>query len=215
MADKLSLETNLSLTIRAENEKNKKDFLIKKRIAKSKSLTDARFSTMRRRDEKMNELKQAVLAKLATVSSSPSYPQLVRFLIAQGLMTLLENSVTLHVRKQDLAIAKKELPEAVRLFQDTMEKSSGIKPTVEVAIDEKDFLPPAPVPGKEGASSTGGVLLSARNGQILCRNTLDHRLTLAFESLKPTLRGTLFGIRDKIQHTQAKTKHHGGVSLPK
>jgi V-type H+-transporting ATPase subunit E len=169
---------------------------------------------MRRRDEKMNELKQAVLAKLATVSSSPQYPQLMRFLIAQGLMTLLENSVTLQVRKEDLAIARKELPEAVRLFQDTMEKSSGVRPTVNVAIDEKDFLPAAPQPGREGASSTGGVLLSARNGQILCRNTLDHRLTLAFDALKPTLRGTLFGVREKIEVVQAKKKH-GGVSLPK
>jgi len=214
MADKLSLETNLSLAIRADNEKNKKDFLIKKRIAKSKNLTEARFATMRRREEKMLELKKAVLQKLATVSQSPQYAQLIRYLIAQGLMTLLEDSVTLQCRKEDLAIVRKELPEAIKLFQDTMFKSAGVRPTVEVAVDDKEFLPPAPVPGKEGASSTGGVLLSARNGQILCRNTLDHRLTLAFESLKPTLRGTLFGIRNKIEHKQEKKKH-GGVSLPK
>jgi len=214
MADKLSLETQLSMTIRNENEKNKKDFLIKKRIKKSKDLTDARFSTMRSRDEKMNELKTTVLQKLAQVSSSPQYPQLLRYLIAQGLMTLMENNVTLQVRKEDLAIAKKELNEAVKLFQDTMKQSSGITPTINVAIDDKEFLPAAAVAGKEGASCAGGVLLSARNGQILCRNTLDHRLELAFDALKPTLRGTLFGVREKIEVKQEKKKH-GGVSLPK
>jgi len=214
MADKLSLETQLSMAIRAENEKNKKDFLIKKRIAKSKSLTDARFSTMRKRDEKMSELKSAVLQKLSAVSQSKEYPQLLRFLMAQGLMTLLENNVTVQVRKEDLSIARKELSEAVKLFQDTMQKSSGVRPTINVALDEKDFLPPAPVPGKEGASCAGGVLISARSGQILCRNTLDHRLELAFDSLKPALRGSLFGVRQKIEISQEKRKKHG-VSLPK
>ena len=169
---------------------------------------------MRKRDEKMNELKGSVLAKLAAVSSSSQYPTLLRFLIAQGLMTLLENSVTVQVRKEDLSLAKKELPEAVKMFQDTMEKSSGVRPTINAALDEKDFLPPAPVQGKEGASCTGGAIISARSGQILCRNTLDHRLELAFDSLKPQLRGSLFGVRQKIEVKQEKKKH-GGVSLPK
>ena len=169
---------------------------------------------MRARDEKMNALKSTVLQKLSQVSSSPQYPQLLRFLIAQGLMTLMENNVTIQVRKDDLPIARRELDEAVRLFQDTMKVSSGVTPTINVAIDDKEFLPPAAVAGKEGASCAGGVLLSARNGQILCRNTLDHRLELAFDALKPTLRGTLFGVREKIEVKQAPKKH-GGVSLPK
>ena len=181
---------------------------------KSKDLTDARFSTMRSRDEKMNELKRGVLQKLSQVSASPQYPQLLRFLIAQGLMTLMENNVTVQVRKEDLPTAKKELDAAVKLFQDTMKQSSGVTPTINVALDEKDFLPAAAVAGKEGASCAGGAVLSARNGQILCRNTLDHRLELAFDALKPTLRGTLFGVREKIQVVQEKKKH-GGVSLPK
>jgi len=216
MADKLSLETQLSMAIRADNEKSKKNFLIQKRISKSKSLTEARFTTMRRRDEKMNELKQVVLSKLADVSRSNQYSQLLRFLIAQGLMTLLENEVTVRVRKEDLAIAKKELPAAITLFQETMKTASGgIVPTLKVSIDEKEFLPPAPTNNSSTASCTGGVILSARDGQILCRNTLDHRLELAFDSLKPTIRGTLFGVREKIKREAQAKKQHGGVSLPK
>jgi hypothetical protein len=61
--------------------------------------------------------------------------------------------------------------------------------------------------------SAGGVVLSARNGQIVCRNTLDSRLDIAFSQLKPQVRGTLFGFREKIvDHTPVKK---GGVSLPK
>jgi len=216
MADKLSLETQLSMSIRAENEKSKKNFLIQKRISKSKSLTEARFTTMRRRDEKMNDLKQTVLNKLAAVSQSNQYPQLLRFLIAQGLMTLLENEVKLVIRKEDLALVKKELPAAITLFQDTLKGATGgAVPTINVTIDEQNFLPPAPSANSSTASCAGGVLVSARDGQILCRNTLDHRLELAFDALKPTLRGTLFGVREKLVGKQEQRKHHGGVSLPK
>lgn len=185
--------------------------------AKSKALTEARFAAMRHRDEKINLLKQQVLTKLAAVSSSNQYPTLLRYLIAQGLMTLLENEVTLQVRKEDLPLIKKELPAAIQLYQDTMKTSTnGIIPTVKVIIDEKNFLPSGPSSSNNtgGASCTGGILLSARDGQIVCRNTLDHRLELAFDSLKPTLRGSLFGVREKIQRSIQK-KQHGGVSLPK
>jgi len=162
----------------------------------------------------MNDLKAAVLKRLASVSKSEGYTTLLRYLISQGLMTLLENEVKLIVRKEDLNLVKKELPAAVSLYQSTMKASSGIVPTVNVTIDEQEFLAPSPSAQNQGASCTGGILLSARGGQIVCRNTLDHRLELAFQSLKPVLRGSLFGVRAKIEVVQAK-KHHGGVSLPK
>jgi hypothetical protein len=61
--------------------------------------------------------------------------------------------------------------------------------------------------------SAGGVVLSSRNGQIICRNTLDSRLDIAFAALKPQVRGTLFGFRAKIEDSVVVKK--GGVSLPK
>jgi V-type H+-transporting ATPase subunit E len=213
MAEKLSLETQLSQQIRNEHEKNKKQHYITKRIEKSKALTSARFETMRRRDDKMNLLKKAVLERLQSVASSPKYSELLRYLIAQGLMTLMENGVTLQVRKEDLALVKKELPVAIQLFQDTMKKSTGVQPSINVAINETEFLPPAPKKDVEGASCVGGIILSARNGQILCRNTLDHRLTIAFEQLKPGIRGSLFGVREKLVSNAPVERH--GVSLPK
>jgi len=76
-------------------------------------LTESRFATMRARDNKMNELKREVIAKLATISKDAKYKDLVRFLIAQGLMTLLEKEVTLQCRQEDLAIVQAELPKAL------------------------------------------------------------------------------------------------------
>lgn len=61
--------------------------------------------------------------------------------------------------------------------------------------------------------SAGGIVLSSRGGQIVCRNTLDSRLDIAFAALKPQVRGTLFGFRAKIVDHVVEKK--GGVSLPK
>jgi len=57
------------------------------------------------------------------------------------------------------------------------------------------------------------VVLSSRQGQIVCRNTLDSRLDIAFSQLKPEVRGKLFGFRPKIADAVVVKK--GGVSLPK
>jgi hypothetical protein len=118
---------------------------------KSKLLTESRFATMRARDDKMNQLKKEVTARLAAISSDAKYRDLVRFLIAQGLMTLLEHEVVLQCRQQDLAIVQAELPKALQLFQDTMKGATGISPTCNVSID-KEFLPPGPKDGQQGAS---------------------------------------------------------------
>jgi len=59
MAEKLQLETQQSLVVRAENEKNKKNYYIsKKKLKRVKKLSESRFQTMRKRDEKMGELKK-------------------------------------------------------------------------------------------------------------------------------------------------------------
>jgi len=197
MAEKLSLETTLNAQILADHEKKKKDFLIQKRIEKSKLLSETRFSTMRRRDQKINDLKGLVLSKLGSVSKDAKYSELLRFLIAQGLQTLLEPVVSIQCRKEDLSLVQKEFDAAIKLFKDNMTKASGITPTCAVTIDTENFLAPAAVAGSQGASCAGGVSLVARDGQIICRNTLDHRLDLAFDALKPTIRGALFGVRAK------------------
>ncbi len=41
--------------------------------------------------------------------------------------------------------------------------------------------------------SSGGVVILAFEGRIICDNTLDQRLALAFEQRLPDVRKTLFG----------------------
>jgi len=213
MADKLLIETSRTIAVNAEHEKAKKDFITQKKIEKSKLLTESRFSTMRARDLKMIELKREVIAKLATISADPKYRDLIRFLIAEGLMTLLEHEVSLRCRKEDEKIVEAELPKALQQFKDTMQQATGVVPTCTVSIDKSNYLPAGPKQGQQGATCAGGIELSSREGSLVCRNTLDHRLDLAFDGLKPQIRGMLFGFRAKIEDHVEEKKH--GVSLPK
>jgi len=163
---------------------------------------------MRRRDQKINDLKTLVLKKLGSVSKDAKYSELLRFLIAQGLQTLLEPVVSVQCRKEDLSLVQHELEAAVKLFKDNMTKASGITPSTTVTVDTENFLASGSVEGSQGASCAGGVSLVARDGQILCRNTLDHRLDLAFEALKPSIRGALFGVRARTAGAASSSSIH-------
>lgn len=207
MADKLSIETQQNVIIRQEHEKMKKQALIQKKIEKSKKSAESRFAVMRARNDRMVELKEAVIKRLATVGKGKQYKDLIRYLIAQGLMTIMENKVRLRVRKEDLDIVKSELPVALDMYKKAMSEACGVTPNCQVEIDT-EFLAPAPVEGKVGNFSCGGVELWANGGQIICRNTIDHRLDLAFEALKPAIRGALFGYRATAESKPTEKKAH-------
>lgn len=40
-------------------------------------------------------------------------------------------------------------------------------------------------------NSCGGIKVSARGGKIVCKNTLDSRLDIAFKEIKPQIRGNI------------------------
>jgi len=195
MAEKLTLQTQAGIQIREEFEKRKKDMMTEKKIQKSKKLNDIKFATMRKRDGKMKQLKDDVTVNLADVCKNPKYPDLIRFLLIQGLMTINEPKVSIQCRQEDVDIVEKQLDAAVAGFQQVLQEAAGVVVPCQVSIDKQNWLPPAPRKDRPGVSCCGGVLLSARKGKIVCRNTLDHRLELGFQTLKPLIRGMLFGVR--------------------
>jgi len=209
MAEKLNLQTQASIAIREDFEKKKKDRIINRRIERSKVLTDARFATMRRRDQKMKELKKDVYAKLADVPSSKEYPALIKYLIAQALTRMQEDEVQVVCRKEDEKIVAEQLDAGKKLFQDTIQQATGIRPEVKLTLSTKESLPPGPSRSNEGLCSYGGVKLTARNGKIVCKNTLESRLELCFKELAPSIRGYLFGVRAAaVGKPSAEPAHH-------
>jgi len=205
-AEKATRDRTLKAALIDEYAKKKKEKIVNKRIARSRKDNESRIKKMRERDNIIKILRDEVLDKLSDVAKDKKYPDLVRYLIVQGLMTITENKIILQCRKEDLNIVKGQLDAAIKLYQDFIKDNTGIVPKCSVDISN-DFLPSGAVKGKKQLSCAGGVVLSARNGTIICRNTLDSRLDLCFDNLIPQIRAILFGIRDKPVVVEAKTGH--------
>jgi len=151
---------------------------------------------MEERSKVMKQVKQECYNQLIGVSKNARYGELCKYLIVQGLMTITETKVILQCRQSDLDVVQAQTAGAITLYQQFMKGATGITPQVDIEVDKQEFLPAAPVVGELRPSCLGGVLLTARAGKIVCRNTLDSRLDLCFDALIPEIRGLLFGIRE-------------------
>jgi len=202
-ARKLERDRIMKATLKEEFARKKKEKQVQQRIERSKKKNDARVEQMRERDKIMKKVKEEVASELAAVSKNAKYPDLLRYLIAQGLMIITENKVDVQCRKEDESIVRAQLPAAVKLYTDFIKDNTGVTPVVKVALSN-EWLAPGPVKGTKAVSCAGGVVLSARNGTIVCKNTLDSRLDLCFENLVPQVRGLLFGERAKIPNAESE-----------
>jgi len=163
---------------------------------------------MKERDIIIKKLRDEVVEKLADVSRNSRYPDLLKYLIVQGLMTIAENKVILQCRSEDISVVKAQIPAAIKFYQEYIQQQTNIAVKCQIDISN-EYLPPAPSSTRKGLSCCGGIVLSARNGSIVCRNTLDSRLDLCFDNLIPQVRGILFGVRDKpVEKAEQKQQHH-------
>ena len=107
-------------------------------------------------------------------TSDDKNKELLRELIVQGLIKLFEADVVVAVRAKDVPLAEMVLKEA---NQDV----SRVKVTLNKAAD-----------GMVSDGKAGGVILYAKQGKIVCDNTLDTRLSQIYYDLKPTVREMRF-----------------------
>jgi len=211
-AKKLQQIVKARQELKEEYTQKRKEVAAKKRIARSRAINNARFEQMRERDRLLKELKTSIAAKLSDVAGHGKYPDLIQALIVQGLLTILEHPVELRCRAVDLAIVKAAVPKAVAQFKALVKTETGVEPDIEVEVNSASFLPPPPSSGYSGPTCGGGVMLTARFGKIVCRNTLDARFELAFAELLPVVRNTIFGARALAKITSKRDddekKHH-------
>lgn len=209
MADQLRIKTEAGIAIRKEFQAMRKEKKVQKRIERSKQVTEAHFEVMSKREEKMIALKAEVSWRLADICKQKQYPQLLQYLLAEGLMQVHEKRVTVKCRKEDLAIVKKLLKPALETYQSVIKKATGIVPPCELSM-ATTFLPAGPTePNQKTDFCCGGVELICRGGKLVCRNTLDSRLEICFNGLLPSLRGLLFGVRpDPVNKAVAEEKSH-------
>lgn len=169
------------LKLMQQFERKEKQADTAKKIAYSMSLNVARLEVLKAQEDHLKSVVAKAESNLGDLAKDKSkYKKLVEDLIAQGLCTLLEESVTLKCCKGDVALVKEVLPAALKKFT----AQSGMKCNCEIDTKAESVLPD---------SCGGGVLLCNSNGRITVNNTLEARLELAIQQLLPAIRHKLFG----------------------
>ncbi|CAI5939709.1 unnamed protein product [Closterium sp. NIES-65] len=179
--EKLQLVEAEKRKIRQEYERKEKQVEIAKKIDYSKQLNASRLKVLQAQDSIVKEMKAAAEKELLKVSSdTKKYTELLKDVIAQGLVRLNESAVQLRCREADVSAVKAALPGAIQEYV-TVTKQTA--PTVDV--DTVKFLPAAP-------HCAGGVVMASKDGRVVCSNTLDARLEIAFKQNLPAIRASMF-----------------------
>jgi len=173
--------------LKAEYEKKKKQLEVRNKVLLSNKLNQSRLRKLKAREDLVLALKDEAKERLVTLSKpGPEYQALLKLLIVQGLLKLHEPKVNIRHRQEDTGLVKGVLHDAAEEYH----KRTG--KTVELQLDTKSYLPPGPVQGSHAVSCSGGVLLTTHEDKIICDNTLDQRLNLAFDAKIPEIRSVLF-----------------------
>ncbi|EGG18498.1 vacuolar H+-ATPase E subunit [Cavenderia fasciculata] len=174
------------LKIIKDYEKKLKQIEVQKKINLSNELNKARLSVLKVREECLREVVADAQKKLITIpDDKEKYTVILKNLVLQGMMKLREEKILVVCRQEDIALVEKAVTQAAAEYK------TKTKLSVHVDVDKVRFLPPAPKGDQKGCS--GGVIVTALEGRIICKNTLDARLEIAFEQLTPVIRNTLYG----------------------
>ena len=102
------------------------------------------------------------------------------------MIKLLEESVELKVREQEVGLVKGLLAEGEQEFADIMLRETTREYACSLSVIEDDFLT------LENGGRCGGVILYALNRRIVVPNTLEDRLSQIFDQELPEIRKGLF-----------------------
>lgn len=125
---------------------------------------------------------QAKQGLIGRKDDKAEYKLLLKGLIKQGLIRLLEEKVEVRCLRCDEQIVAEVLAESQREFNEMCEVQS------EISINKQNWL---------NEDDLGGVTLTSFNGRIVCDNTLRARLAYCLQLLLPTIRNMLFSESDE------------------
>ena len=141
-------------------------------------------------------LAQAKASVSAVTSDKAAYKALITKLLVQGMLRLDEPIIHVQCRAEDAALVKSCCAAA--------QSDAAMRAAEMITMTTKSCTVTVSDVALEG--SLGGVLLSAMGkpprSKIKCDNTLDARLNLVYQELKPQIRASLFpsSIKGVIVH---------------
>lgn len=178
--EKASIVRAETAAIDSTYEQKLKKASLAQQITKSTIANKTRLRVLATKDQVVNDIFDAAEKELKNITKNKGdYKPILTGLIEEGLLALMEEKVTLKVKKEDVAVAKEAAEQAVKDFE------SKAKFPVEISVDETNFL---------SSDIAGGVVVVNGSGKIEVDNTLEERLKILSEEALPGLRLELFGI---------------------
>ena len=118
-------------------------------------------------------------------SNEGEYAQILKQLLIQGLIKLIEPKVILRCRESDVDTLEGVIDEAVSEYKELMLsqvkalEGKGDIPCA-VTVDKNKFLPEFNQDDPTN-SCLGGFVMYAKKNRIVCSQTLDDRLTMTYQ----------------------------------
>jgi len=169
--------------MREEFKQREKRIEIENKITKQKVLDGYRMELLKAEDSKKAELKEMVQSRFAGVTKNAGkYKEFLRQAMIQAFLLIWdEEQITVSCRKQDQSVVKS-------LMQPVLDEvKSRAKKECDTDLKMQASFNPKPI------KCSGGVVVSARGGKVVCDNTLDARLNIVMRTELPMVREKLFG----------------------
>lgn len=168
------------------------------KIEKSKKQNKERIHRMRCTHELVESLQADTGRQMAErlTNDSSAYADLLKNLLIQGLIKLIEPKITLRCRQSDVSILSSVLDDAIAEYKSSMlDQVQALAGKDDIpcvlTIDEERFLPEFNESDPTN-SCLGGFVMYARKNRIVCSQTLDDRLAMTFQQSIPMMRASLF-----------------------
>jgi len=180
------------LKILQDVKQKQKDIETQRRIQRSIIMAEVRVRKMHKRDELVQKVKAMALSKVTAAVSADqkNYEVLLKKLLIQGMIKLNEAKVQVQCREIDVRTVQKIMEPAAREYEKMIQEACKETVKVEASLSNKTL--PGPSMGDGTPSCAGGLKILARDGKIICDNTLNSRLEIAFADLMPIIRSLLF-----------------------
>lgn len=225
-ADQLRREADQEFTIECEKiigsgkERLKKIFEtrlekegIEMKIKRSAAMNKQRIRKMAERnkwaEESFVDSQHKLYERLS--KNTKEHKELLKKLIVQCLIKMMEANVKVQWRKSDVELVNDVLEDAAQMYKTLMKENvlmlKGNEPPLSISIDETRYLPEYDSENPAN-SCLGGVKLHARKYRIVCSNTLDERLQMAYQANISSIALATKIHKDKPK--QVPVEEHGG-----
>lgn len=175
--EKAKLVKQEQQAIDAQYEKKRKGAEVAQKIAQSTLTNKSRLKLLHQREQHLQELFSTSRTSVLTLAKDDGrYIQFLEGFISQGFLQLMEPSVTLFARKQDVSLVEEAAANAAQTYKEISGRE--VKYNIE---------------GSLGGDGAGGIKLVNGSRRITIDNTLDERLRLLEDRMLPEIRKDLFG----------------------